>query len=125
MEVEQISVSPIGRQTVVIDGEYYYANLHELESCFLEVFSRYRCMRSGHGLTVEIDVRFLASRARLEMSRFIGTIAKKNLTAPSKQVEIEWKYECDDDDMEELGQIFKNIFIERGLANMFKLIPVF
>lgn len=124
MQVQEQRLRIFDNYSYEISGEYYYSTLHRLDSHFIDVFARAAALPTDGTLTVKIEVNFLVSRAKQSMASFMHQIADHNLTYTEHAILIEWRYELDDEDIEELGEIFQNIFKKKGVRHRFKLVSV-
>lgn len=125
MLLQEQTLNVFKHQSYVIDGVFLYRNLHELDSHFIDVFSRASMLPEQGRMTVKIEVTFLVSRAKQAMASFMHQLSDHNLKYLDHAVLIEWRYETDDEDIEELGQIFRDIWRNKGLGDRFKLVAIF
>ena len=75
-------------------------------------------------MTVKVEVSFLVSRAKRSMASFMHQLANHNLTYVDHEVHVEWRFESDDEDIEELGEIFQDKWRTKGLGERFKLVAL-
>ncbi len=75
-------------------------------------------------MTVKVEVSFLVSRAKRSMASFMHQLANHNLTYVGHEVHVEWRFESDDEDIEELGEIFQDKWRTKGLGERFKLVAL-
>ena len=124
MQVQEQRLRIFDHHSYEISGEYYYSTLHRLDSHFIDVFARAATLPKDGTLKVRIEVNFLVSRAKQSMASFMHQIADHNLTYTDHAILIEWRYEFDDEDIEELGEIFQDIFKKKGIGDRFKLVSM-
>ena len=122
MLLQEQTLNVINHHSYAIDGVYLYRNLHELDSHFIEVFSRASTLKEHGVMTVKIEVSFLVTRAKQSMASFMHQLADHNLKYHDNKVHVEWRFESDDDDMEELGEIFQSVWSSKGLRDRFRMV---
>lgn len=124
MQVQEQRLRIFDHYSYEISGEYYYSTLHRLDSHFIDVFARAATLPKDGTLKARIEVNFLVSRAKQSMASFMHQIADHNLTYTDHAILIDWRYEFDDEDIEELGEIFQDVFKKKGIGDRFKLVSM-
>ncbi len=124
MQVQEQPLKIFNHYSHDIVGEYYYSTIHELDSHFIEVFAKAATLPEKGTLTVKVEVNFLVSRAKQSMASFMHQIAEHNLNYLDHAILIEWRYEFDDEDIQELGEIFQDVFKRKGLGDRFRLVSL-
>ena len=124
MLLQEQTLNVFNHHSYAIDGVFLYRNLHELDSHFIEVFSRASTLKEHGIMTVKIEVSFIVSRAKQSMASFMHQLANHNLTYVDHEVHVEWRFESDDEDIEELGEIFQDKWRTKGLGERFKLVAL-
>ena len=124
MLLQEQTLNVFNHHSYSIEGVFLYRNLHELDSHFIEVFSRASTLKEHGIMTVKIEVSFIVSRAKQSMASFMHQLANHNLTYVDHEVHVEWRFESDDEDIEELGEIFQDTWRTKGLGERFKLVAL-
>jgi hypothetical protein len=75
-------------------------------------------------MTVKIEVSFIVSRAKQSMASFMHQLADHNLKYLDHEVHVEWRFESDDEDIEELGEIFQSVWSSKGLRDRFRMVAL-
>ena len=75
-------------------------------------------------MTVKVEVSFLVSRAKRSMASFMHQLANHNLTYVGHEVHVEWRFESDDEDIEEIGKIFQDSWSSKGSRDRFKMVAL-
>ena len=115
-------MKPSTKDSYEIKGDYNLSSLSSLEQKFLEVFEKAKTLPEQGVLTVKIEVNYLASHAKQQLFFFAKELAEHNLNIVNHKIDVEWIYDYDDEDIEELGVMFQDVFIEKGLSDRFRLV---
>ncbi len=110
------------RHTYEINGLFLYKKLHELDNHFIEVFSAASKLSDLEEFTVKIEISHLVSAGKLQMASFLHELADFNLTYTDRTICVEWRCDYDDEDIEELGQMFQEVWQKKGVGDRFKLV---
>lgn len=124
MLFQEQTLNVFNHHSYSIDGVFLYRNLHELDSHFIEVFSRASTLKEHGIMTVKIEVSFIVSRAKQSMASFMHQLADHNLKYLDHEVHVEWRFESDDEDIEELGEIFQSVWSSKGLRDRFRMVAL-
>ena len=110
--------------TCSITGDYSFKTIEKFEQDLENIFGKAEALSKEDSLTIKFELHYLTSHAKHMLFSFVNRVVEYNLNSEKSWLNLEWRHESDDEDIQELGEIFQDEFRSKGLGDRFKLLSL-
>lgn len=97
-------------KSMTIEGVYLtFKSLDLLADKLVDMYCSVQMSTLGTHLRVEFELPILGTRGKRLLMQFMKALDKINAKPNTGNVEIDWKYQYEDEDMEELGELIEEL----------------
>ncbi len=96
--------------SMTIEGVYLaFKTLDLLADKLVDMYCSVQMSTPGTHLRVEFELPILGTRGKRLLMQFMKALDKINAKPNTGNVEIDWRYQYEDEDMEELGELIEEL----------------